>query len=164
MRARHLTVSLLLLAGPVPADEDRGSGSTLATPTPEPSLADRAQAASRTKKKPTGSERVLTNEDLKKAKGNVIVLAATPGPGPAAAPESRPGAAPDLTLSEQKERAARLRGGIDEVERQLADSTPEQRPAIVKRLNEALDELARAHEAIGALAERAKQGATTAAP
>jgi len=167
VRARLLTVALLLAAGFVHADEDRGA-SPAPAPSPEPSLADRAQAASKNAKKPVSGQRVLTNDDLKKAKGNVIVLAATPASASTstAVPADSHAGAPvaDLPLSDQRERAARLRGGIDEVERQLAESTAEQRPAILKRLNDALDELARVHEAIGALSERARQGAPTAAP
>ena len=57
--------------------------------------------------------------------------------------------------------AARLRGSIEEAQRQLAEATPEQRVAIEQRLTNALDELARAHEVIGALSERVRQGANT---
>jgi hypothetical protein len=111
---------------------------------------------------------VLTNEDLKKAKGNVIILSATPTPAPSvpAAATGEGGAVAPLEFSfgavvEQRERAARLRGSIEEAQRQLAEATPEQRVSIEQRLKTALDDLARAHEAIGALSERVRQGANT---
>jgi len=129
------------------------------------SLAERAaEAASRARHKPS-SDKVLTNDDLKKAKGNVIFLSATPTPPPPAvvvAPAREVPVIPIGALSEQREAAARVRGAIEEGHRQLADATPEQRIAIEQRLKNALDELARTHEAIGALSERARQGGTTA--
>jgi hypothetical protein len=145
------------MAGPALSEEDTRS------------LAERAEAATRNKPKPTtnGRTAVLTNEDLKKAKGNVIILSATPTPAPppGSAVEGGAASAP-LEFSfgavvEQRERAARLRGSIEEAQRQLAEATPEQRVAIEQRLTNALDELARAHEVIGALSERVRQGANT---
>jgi len=129
------------------------------------SLAERAaEAASRARRKPT-SDKVLTNDDLKKAKGNVIFLSATPTSPPppvVVAPAREVPIVPLGAMSEQREAAARVRGAIEEAQRQLADATPDQRIAIEQRLKSALDELARTHEAIGALSERARQGGTTA--
>ena len=157
MRVSCLTFGVvLLMAGPALSEEDTRS------------LAERAEAATRNKPKPTTSGRtaVLTNEDLKKAKGNVIILIATPTPAPPPGTAVEGGTAAPLEFSfgavvEQRERAARLRGSIEEAQRQLAEATPEQRVAIEQRLTNALDELARAHEAIGALSERVRQGANT---
>jgi hypothetical protein len=141
------------------------------------SLAERAEAAAKSKKKPAPHDRVLTNEDLKKAKGNVIFLTATPAPvdaataqgaapGSAAAPADPSSVAAasisTVAIVDQRQKAARLRGLIEEAQRQLAVATPEQRPALEQRLNDALDELGRVHEAIGALTERVRAG--TAVP
>jgi hypothetical protein len=144
VRIRALTLALCLVPG-------------LTWSAEEPSLAERAAEANKTRKQPASPEKILTNDDLKKAKGNVIFLAATPTAVPTAEPVVP--AIPDVSMGEQRERAARMRGSIEEAQRQLAESTPEQRTAILQRLKDALDELARAHEAIGALNERARQGA-----
>jgi len=149
--ALYVSFAAVLTAGVASSEEDTRS------------LAERAaEAASRARRKPS-SEKVLTNEDLKKAKGNVIFLSATPTspPPPIAAAREAP-MLPLGAVSEQREAAARVRGAIEEAQRQLADATPDQRIAIEQRLKSALDELARTHEAIGALSERARQGGTTA--
>ena len=156
--ALFVSLAAVLAAAFVSAQEDTRS------------LAERAaEAASRARRSPTSTstpDKVLTNEDLKKAKGNVIFLSATPTPPPTPLPVAtapRDFAVPPAgALGEQREAAARTRGIIEEAQRQLAESTPEQRTAIEQRLKAALDDLARAHEAIGALSERARHGGTTA--
>jgi hypothetical protein len=154
VRARDLTVTavLLLHAG-------------LGWSAEETSLADKAEVAARSRNKKTNTPspgQILTNEDLRHAKGNLIVLTATPSPAATAAPAV---AVLDLPLADQRDRAARLRGAIDEVQRQLLESTADQRPALEQRFKGALDELVRVHEAIGAQIERARLAAgTTTAP
>jgi hypothetical protein len=145
-----VSLAAVLIASLVASEEDTRS------------LAERAaEAASRARRKPA-SEKTLTNDDLKRAKGNVIFLSATPtAPPPAVAPPSRDVPIAALgALSDQQVAGARLRGAIEEGLRQLAESTPEQRAAIEQRVKNALDELARTHEAIGALTERARLGGT----
>lgn len=148
-----MSLAAVLAAGLVSSEEDTRS------------LAERAaEAASRARRKPS-TEKVLTNDDLKRAKGNVIFLTATPTPPPtpvAVVPVREVPAFAPGAISEQREAAARVRGAIEEAQRQLAAATPEQRAVIEQRLNSALDDLARTHEVIGALSERARQGATNA--
>jgi hypothetical protein len=130
----------------------------------ELSLAERAEAANRNREKKSDGSRVLTNDDLKKAKGNVIFLQSTPTPAPPAA-EAPSSSAPGVVegdivrqIDEHRGRAVRLRGALEEGQRELAVSTADTRPAIEQRLRETLDELARTHEMIGTLSERMRQG------
>jgi hypothetical protein len=149
VKVAFVSLAAVLIASLVASEEDTRS------------LAERAaEAASRARRKPT-SEKTLTNEDLKRAKGNVIFLSATPTAPPAVVAPSRDVPIAALgALSDQQVAGARLRGAIEEGLRQLAESTPEQRAAIEQRVKNALDELARTHEAIGALTERARLGGT----
>lgn len=125
-----------------------------------PSLAAIAEA-NRSRDKKAG-DRVLTNDDLKKAKGNVIFLqptAAPAAPRRAEAPDG--GAAPsgDLTrqLDESRGRALRLRAAVEAAQKDLADAPEgEARTALQQQLRTTLDELLKTHEAIGALTERIK--------
>jgi hypothetical protein len=149
VKVAFVSLAAVLIAGLVSSEEDTRS------------LAERAaEAASRARRKPS-SDKTLTNEDLKRAKGNVIFLSATPTtPPPVVAPSRDVPVVALGALSDQQVAGARLRGAIEEALRQLAESTPEQRAAIEQRVKNALDELARTHEAIGALTERARQGGT----
>ena len=167
VRVLCLTLAAVVTAGLASSEEDTRS------------LAERAEAA-RTRRKPaspsSSREKVLTNEDLKRAKGNVIFLTATPAPpaeaAPAAIASSSPmpsapissGSISTVAIVDQRQRAARLRGSIEEAQRQLAVATPEQRTALEQRLDSALDELLRAHEEIGALTERVRQGGNAVPP
>jgi hypothetical protein len=138
----------------------------------EASLAERAQAANKNREKKADAGRVLTNEDLKKAKGNVIFLQSTPTPASAVTVDVpvQPAAVAvvegDIVrqLDEHRGRAARLRGVVEEAQRELAVSTADTRPVIEQRLRDTLDELARTHEMIGTLSERMRQGVGAAPP
>jgi hypothetical protein len=170
------------------------------TPSPAPrelSLAERAEAARKQAEaqgrsrdgKPGG--RVLNNEDLKKAKGNVIYLQASPGSSsgtsasasastnvapPAALPSSAtidvpvakvpPGAPADLIreLDESRGRAIRLRGTIDDTQRALTEASAGERPALEERLRSTLNELLQTQEAIGVLSERMRQSDPASGP
>jgi cell pole-organizing protein PopZ len=153
VRVLYLSLAVFLAARLASPEEDKRS------------LAERAEAARGKQKPPQG--KVLTNDDLKRAKGNVIFLSATATPPPlAAAPTAAYREVPVSTgsVGEQREQAARLRGSIEEAQKQLAEATPDQRTAIEQRLKNALDELARTHETIGALNERARVGASPVPP
>ena len=148
MRVFCLTLAVILFASLASLEEDKRS------------LAERAEAARGRRKSP---DKVITNDDLKRAKGNVIILSATATPLPpavVAAPAPRELPADHGLLGEQRELAARLRGSIEEAHKQLSEATPDQRAAIELRLKNALDELGRTHEIIGAMSERARLGAT----
>jgi len=140
------------------------------------SLAERAEAAkaangNRTK---TSTGRVLTNDDLKKAKGNVIFLSPSPTPPPLAHPSpvsagltpvsvSEVLAPSDLVrqLDENRGRALRLRAAVEQAQRDLVDAAPADRPAVEQRLREALDELMKTSETIGTLSERSRPSGAT---
>jgi hypothetical protein len=154
-------------------------------PTREPSLAERAeavkrQAAAKDKgrdQKPAG--RMLNNEDLKKAKGNVIYLKAPASPVPvvvSAAPSTPSmsdasdvpvaitkapvGASGNMLreLDESRGRALRLRTTIDETQQALANGpSPEYRTVLEERLRSTMNELLQTQETIGALSERMRQ-------
>jgi hypothetical protein len=156
-------------------------------PTRELSLAERAAAArklaeaqGRSRDSKNGG-RVLNNEDLKKAKGNVIYLqpAATNAPAntssaahPSGPSASEPvvnvvkvpaGASGDVIreLDESRGRAIRLRATIDETQRALADAPPgDARTSLEERLRSTLNELLQTQEAIGVLSERMRQSDT----
>jgi len=153
VRVLYLSLTVLLAARLASPEEDKRS------------LAERAEAARGSKKR--SPDKVLTNEDLKKAKGNVIILSATATPPPPAVSVSAYREVVPVvtgTVGEQREQAARLRGSIEEAQRQLGEVTADQRMAIELRLKNALDELARTHETIGAMTERARLGASPVPP
>jgi hypothetical protein len=155
------------------------------TPTREPSLAERAEVAKRQvaasnkgrEQKPAG--RMLNNEDLKKAKGNVIYLKAPASAAPVAASapvsassassasdvavaitRSPVSASGDLVreLDESRGRAMRLRKTLDETQQALAGGpSPEYRTVLEERLRSTMNELMQTQETIGALSERMRQ-------
>jgi hypothetical protein len=169
VRVPALTVIVLAMAGLVSGAEP--------APTSEPSLADRAAAASAKKRDQpsTGERKVLTNEDLKKAKGNVIYLPApaatsAPPPAPAASTTSAsdsgtapPTGDPIRQLDELRGRALRLRTTLDAAQKERTEATTdEQREALDQRIRDTVDELTRTYESIGALSEQLKTGAEPA--
>jgi hypothetical protein len=156
VRVPTLTASLLAVAG------------LLGSAEPELSLADRAAAAVAKKREQGTTElKVLTNEDLKKAKGNVIYLpapAATSAPAPSA-PTAAPEVAVPITvtgdpirqLDELRGRSQRLRTTLEAAQKERSEATTdEDRGALDKRIRDTVDELTRTYEAIGAVSERLK--------
>jgi hypothetical protein len=155
----------------------------------EPSLAERAEAAkknaesaaAKNKNRKPSDPRILNNDDLKKAKGNVIYLHAPasvapsrvtadsplPADGaPAEVPVARMSPLPavgapagDLLreLDENRGRALRLRGNVEDAQKAWLDAAPEARPAVEERLRATMNELLQTHEAIGVLLERMRQ-------
>jgi hypothetical protein len=182
VRAFWFTAALVIASSIASAQEEEP------TPVPRPperelSLAERAEAAkkqadaSNKDRKPGG--RVLNNEDLKKAKGNVIYLQA---PASAASPRvssssvlpstTSPSEVPvvvtkvlvpassDLVreLDESRGRAMRLRTTIEDTQRALSEApSGEGRTALEERLRSTLNELLLTQEAIGVLSERMRQ-------
>lgn len=135
----------------------------------EPSLGERAAASQRQheRDKKAVEGRVLNNEDLKHAKGNVIFLPAVPAPSADVQPSVPPAGAAEMVrqLEESRAHAARLRASVEDAERALAASTPGQdREDTERRLRAALDELVEAHEAIGALLQRVRVAGTELHP
>jgi hypothetical protein len=188
VKALCLAVALAIAAPGLFAEDDP-------TPSPAPtrelSLAERAEAARKQAeaqgktrdRKPGG--RTLNNEDLKKAKGNVIYLQtpvppAAPSAAPAgllpALPTSDPsvglgrvpaGASGDLIreLDESRGRALRLRATVDDTQRALAEvPAGDDRTALEERLRSTLNELLQTQEAIGALTERMRQSDPASGP
>ncbi len=145
LRALSLTAVLLLVADLVALAE-------------ESSLAERAEAINKTKdkeKKTPGSGRVLNNDDLKKAKGNVIYLPSTPTPAPTAPPlgPALPDGDRTRALDEHQGRAVRLRSVLEEAQKELAGASPDKRRALEEKLQETLNELLQTQETIGKLKE-----------
>jgi hypothetical protein len=174
-----LTAALVLAAGlHVSTADDEQTPRT----NRELSLAERAEAAKRNAdaaaknndRKPSG--RILDNDDLKKAKGNVIYLQAPVSPAtplvtsssvlPAANPSvdvpvtRAPAASGDLLreLDENRGRAIRLRTSVEDAQKALSDAPAgEGRAALEERLRSMMSELLQTHEAIGVLLERMRQ-------
>jgi hypothetical protein len=150
---------------------------------PQESLADkaaRARKSSSTRPKPAG--KVLTNEDLANAKGNVIILSAPAGaaepeaaPAPAAEAPAKPaaaeptddekrtqaGAALQKQIDEQAEAIRRAQKAIADAEAELNDITNytfgTRRAARMQSIDEARQAMAAAQRSIDELEEQARR-------
>jgi hypothetical protein len=145
---------------------------------PEQSLAERAEKA-RQKKVEKGPSKVLTNKDLRNAKGTVIVLpepspSSSPSPSdkpatPAAAPTATPNpatitrgvaadpAAAQASAEELSDRITRYRKAIQEADTELRAGgalSSERRAALTKFLEDGRKEVAQAEQALAELKAR----------
>jgi hypothetical protein len=147
-------------------------------PAEEPSLAEIAEKTKKTRTKPA-SKKVLTNDDLKNAKGNVIVLPAEAVPvatEPTVAPSPAEGDASGAPLvppgeiqgriDELSGRIARLRKAVDEAQREASgDPEPERRASLVRTIEESRKAMVDAELMILGLEEAARRlGVTVSRP
>lgn len=145
----------------------RFAGAASETPTPEPSLAEQAERATKNnKKKKPSAGKVLTNEDLKKAKGNVIFLQETPAPSgsPAEGNQDTSGgvsATRATQLQSQMDelggRANRYRKAIADAQMEMPQASSDRRSALEMFIKDSEKELAKAEEAMTELEDKARR-------